>query len=90
LQNETAGWQNGFPGCVACGYFWAIMTNLTTGPTLTIGPTTSYCLETTGLSHHFSARTPVLNNIDLRVPEGTIFGFLGPNGAGKTTTLRLV
>jgi ABC-type multidrug transport system ATPase subunit len=55
-----------------------------------MGSPTGYCLETTGLSHHFSARTPVLNNIDLRVPEGSIFGFLGPNGAGKTTTLRLV
>src|SRR5688572_7442487 len=29
-------------------------------------------------------------DLDLRVPEGTVFGFLGPNGAGKTTTLRLL
>ena len=28
--------------------------------------------------------------LDLKVPEGTVFGFLGPNGAGKTTTLRLL
>jgi len=49
----------------------------------------NYCLETTRLSHRF-AGVPVLNKIDLRVPEGSIFGFLGPNGAGKTTTLRLM
>lgn len=32
----------------------------------------------------------MLNEVDLRVPAGSIYGFLGPNGAGKTTTLRLV
>lgn len=49
----------------------------------------TYSLETDGLSHRFS-RTLVLDQIGLRVPEGSIYGFLGPNGAGKTTTLRLV
>ncbi len=31
-----------------------------------------------------------LDHVDLRVEEGSIFGFLGPNGAGKTTTLRIL
>ncbi len=31
-----------------------------------------------------------LNGVDLRVPQGSVFGFLGPNGAGKTTTLRIL
>ena len=31
-----------------------------------------------------------LDHVDLRVEEGSVFGFLGPNGAGKTTTLRIV
>ena len=31
-----------------------------------------------------------VDNIDLHVPRGEIFGFLGPNGAGKTTTLRII
>jgi ABC-2 type transport system ATP-binding protein len=31
-----------------------------------------------------------LDHVDLRVEEGSVFGFLGPNGAGKTTTLRIL
>lgn len=32
----------------------------------------------------------VVNNLDLEVEEGEIFGFLGPNGAGKTTTIKML
>ncbi|MGA8810043.1 MAG: ABC transporter ATP-binding protein [Thermoanaerobaculia bacterium] len=49
-----------------------------------------YAIETAGLTHHFSSADRVLDDISLRVPVGSIYGFLGPNGAGKTTTLRLV
>jgi ABC-2 type transport system ATP-binding protein len=31
-----------------------------------------------------------VDDIDLHVPRGQLFGFLGPNGAGKTTTLRMI
>ena len=31
-----------------------------------------------------------VNQLDLSVPAGSIYGFLGPNGAGKTTTLRMI
>lgn len=31
-----------------------------------------------------------VTNINLGVPEGTIFGFLGPNGAGKSTTINML
>lgn len=31
-----------------------------------------------------------LDNLNISIPKGTIFGFLGPNGAGKTTTIRLL
>lgn len=31
-----------------------------------------------------------LDNLDLQVRSGEIFGYLGPNGAGKTTTIRLL
>ena len=31
-----------------------------------------------------------VDGVDLRVPEGEIYGFLGPNGAGKSTTVRML
>lgn len=49
-----------------------------------------YCIETNNLTYRFSKDQTVLNNINLQVPTGSIYGFLGPNGAGKTTTLRLI
>lgn len=49
-----------------------------------------YSIETRNLKHHFNKNIPILNNINLKVPTGSIFGFLGKNGAGKTTTLKLI
>ncbi len=46
-------------------------------------------IETNGLTKGSGSRMRV-NHIDLRVPEGCVYGFLGPNGAGKTTTLKLL
>ncbi len=48
------------------------------------------CIETKGLSFQFEKNKLILDNIDLQVPSGAIYGFLGPNGAGKTTTLKLI
>lgn len=31
-----------------------------------------------------------VDNLNLRIPQGIVFGFLGPNGSGKTTTIRLL
>lgn len=50
-------------------------------------------IETAGLSKTYgsgSRTTVALDNLNLRVNQGEIFGFLGPNGAGKTTTIRLL
>src|SRR5438034_10249074 len=49
----------------------------------------TYAVETSGLSKRFGARVAV-DNLDLRVPRGSAFGYLGPNGAGKTTLIRML
>jgi ABC-2 type transport system ATP-binding protein len=35
-------------------------------------------------------KNKVLENINLSIYEGEVFGFLGPNGAGKTTTMKAI
>jgi len=40
------------------------------------------------LTKQYGSRLAV-NNLDMEVRRGEIFGFLGPNGAGKTTTIRM-
>lgn len=42
-----------------------------------------------GLTRSFNGRLAV-EDLDLEVREGEVFGFLGPNGAGKTTTMRML
>lgn len=44
-------------------------------------------IEIKGLSKNFGSKK-ALDNVNLSIEEGEIFGFLGPNGAGKSTTLR--
>lgn len=48
-----------------------------------------YAIEAQGLVKQFDDFRAV-DGIDLKVPEGSIYGVLGPNGAGKTTTLRML
>src|SRR5512132_1128271 len=49
----------------------------------------AFVVETSGLTKRFGERVAV-DNVDLRVPRGSAFGYLGPNGAGKTTLIRLL
>jgi ABC-2 type transport system ATP-binding protein len=49
----------------------------------------SLAIQTRGLTRLFPGGHGV-QDLDLSVPAGAIFGFLGPNGAGKTTTIRLL
>jgi ABC-2 type transport system ATP-binding protein len=51
---------------------------------------TSFIVETQRLDYTFRSGQPILRQLNLQVPESSIYGFLGPNGAGKTTTLRLL
>jgi len=46
-------------------------------------------IETDALTKRFNTFTAV-NQIDLSVQKGEIYGFLGPNGAGKTTAIRML
>jgi ABC-2 type transport system ATP-binding protein len=46
-------------------------------------------IRTRGLTKRFGA-VAVVDEIDLEVPRGAVFGFLGPNGSGKTTTIRML
>ena len=48
-------------------------------------------IETRRLGKRYArGRVVALEDLDLDVREGEIFGFLGPNGAGKSTTIRLL
>lgn len=48
-----------------------------------------YVLETKGLQKKYGSLT-VLNNVNMHIPRGAIYGFVGKNGAGKTTLIRLI
>lgn len=47
-------------------------------------------IQTSNLSFSFAKGVQTLQDVNLLVPKGSVYGFLGPNGAGKTTTLRLL
>ncbi|NJC73900.1 ATP-binding cassette domain-containing protein [Planosporangium thailandense] len=53
---------------------------------MTPGPA---AVEVRGLRHTFGD-TVAVDDLDLTVQPGEIFGLLGPNGAGKTTTIRVI
>lgn len=46
-------------------------------------------IETKSLSYFFGDQK-VLDEVSLKVRQGSIYGFLGPNGAGKTTTIKIL
>ncbi len=50
---------------------------------------TDLAIETHALTKSFGTQLAV-NEVNLAVPRGSVFGFLGPNGSGKTTTIRML
>jgi len=46
-------------------------------------------IDITDLSKYYGKERGI-ENIDLKIEEGEIFGFIGPNGAGKSTTIRIL
>lgn len=48
-----------------------------------------YVLTTSGLCKQYRS-FKALNNLNMHVPKGAIYGFVGKNGAGKTTLIRLI
>ena len=49
----------------------------------------SNAIELTDVTKRFGSQVAV-DQLNLKVPEGAIYGFIGPNGSGKTTTLRMI
>ncbi|MBT3215614.1 MAG: ABC transporter ATP-binding protein [Deltaproteobacteria bacterium] len=45
-------------------------------------------LKLTRVTKKYGTQT-VVDNLDLNIPQGIVFGLLGPNGSGKTTILRM-
>jgi len=48
-----------------------------------------YAIETTGLSKSFR-NIYAVQDLNMKVPEGSIYGFIGENGSGKSTTEKLI
>ncbi len=48
-----------------------------------------YALEARNISKSYGSYT-ALNDVNIQVPKGSIYGLLGPNGAGKTSLIRII
>lgn len=48
-----------------------------------------YALETFGLTKQYRS-FKALQNVNMHIPKGSIYGFVGRNGAGKTTLIRII
>ena len=46
-------------------------------------------IELKGFGKDYGSFTAV-ENLDLKIEEGEMFGFIGPNGAGKSTSIRFL
>ncbi|MGH3567744.1 MAG: ATP-binding cassette domain-containing protein [Pseudonocardia sp.] len=56
---------------------------------MSVNAAAEHAVEVRGLIKRFGS-TLALDEVDLRIPTGTVLGLLGPNGAGKTTAVRVI
>lgn len=52
-------------------------------------PRSDLVVEARGLTKHYGS-LKALDNVDLEIPKGSIFGIIGPNGAGKSTAFLIL
>jgi phospholipid/cholesterol/gamma-HCH transport system ATP-binding protein len=55
-----------------------------------VEPAAEPIVELRNVSFAYEAATPVLRDIDLSIPRGSVVGIMGQSGCGKTTTLRII
>ena len=48
-----------------------------------------YIMEPVGLRKSYKGNV-VVNDVNIHVPKGAIYGFVGPNGAGKSTVMKMI
>lgn len=76
--SAVAGYDSVWPGSARVG-------SLQTGDSIV-----ELAISTQHLTKVYAKRVIAVNDLNLEVPAGSVYGLLGPNGAGKTTTLRLL
>lgn len=47
-------------------------------------------IEIKNISKSYKKNKKIIENVNLKINDGEIFGFIGPNGAGKTTTIKMI
>ena len=59
-------------------------------PTTQTAPKNTCAIEACGISHLFGHDVIAVDEVNLTVDEGEIFGLIGPDGAGKSTLIRML
>ena len=48
-----------------------------------------YIMETVGVRKAYKGNV-VVDDVNIHIPKGAIYGFVGPNGAGKSTVMKMI